>query len=69
MTPPHHTVGDFIRNVEQLPDQVLRDYLTTHDPEQDPTAHLGMATAALEELLKRERDRCAGVAQRRQPRD
>jgi hypothetical protein len=57
------TVGQFIRDVGTLSDAALRAYLVSHDPEQDPTAHLAMATAALEEMLRRERDRCAAVLQ------
>jgi hypothetical protein len=54
------TVSQFIRDVGTLPDADLRSYLVSHDPEQDATAHLAMATAAVDELLRRERDRCAG---------
>lgn len=53
------TVGQFIRDVGTLSDVDLRSYLVLLDTEQDTTAHFGMATAALGELLKRERERCA----------
>lgn len=56
------TVADFIRSVPNLSDAELRAALTCPDfGDGDATAHAGMANAALDELLRRQRHRCADV--------
>lgn len=56
------TVADFIRGVPTATDAALRQMLTMPDfDDGDGTAHYGMAEAALAELLRRERERCAAV--------